>query len=124
MPRGRAGKKKNCQTDPLEFYRTQRWEPFVDEMVTQLISRFPEDHPAFKLQEILPPHIKEFKSETKEELAAKKKAFDDISQAAEVYEKDFPSFHLFRDELIWYQKMLRQEPKDPKHSFTIKKRTC
>ena len=38
-----------------------------------------------------------------------------------MYEKDFPSFHLFRDELnIWYRKMLREEPKDPKHGFTMK----
>ena len=36
-------------------------------MVQQLKDRFPEDHPAFQLQEILPPHIADLKSEKVDE---------------------------------------------------------
>ena len=56
LPRCRTGKKR-ANIDLVEFYRTERFEPFINEMVTQLKDRFPEDHPAFKLQDILPPHI-------------------------------------------------------------------
>ena len=115
MPRGRVGKKRNDQNSPEEFYRTQRWEPFIDEMVTQLKNRFPDDHPAIKLQEALPPHIKNIKTEFKE------KTLDSIAQAAEIYEKDFPFFFGFRSELnLWHQKMLREEPKDPEHGWQMK----
>ena len=83
LPRGRTGKKK-ANIDLVEFYRTERFEPFINEMVTQLKDRFPEDHPAFKLQDILPPHITEIDSKNT------KKSFDSIIKAAEMYEDDLP----------------------------------
>ena len=62
-------------------------------MVTQLKDRFPEDHPAFKLQDILPPHITEIDSKNT------KKSFDSIIKAAEMYEDDLPWIDSLRGEL-------------------------
>ena len=114
IPRGRTGKKLD-NTDPADFYRTQRWEPFISEMVNQLKIRFPEDHPAFQLQEVLPPHIVEIESKAIEN------KFDSIIQAAEVYEEDLPCIDSLRSELhLWRRKMSKEKPKDPDHGYQMK----
>ena len=114
LPRGRTGKKR-ANIDLVEFYRTERFEPFINEMVTQLKDRFPEDYPAFKLQDILPPHITEIDSKNT------KKSFDSIIKAAEMYEDDLPCIDSLRGELsLWHQKMSNEKPKDPDYGFCMK----
>ena len=114
LPRGRTGKKR-AVIEPTEFYRTQRWEPFITEMVDQLKSRFPEEHPAFQLQEILPPHIVEIDAKNLDD------TFDSIVKAAELYEDDLPSLDSLRGELcLWRRKLSKEKPKDPDHGFQMK----
>ena len=114
LPRGRTGKKRDT-IEPVDFYRTERWEPFISEMVQQLKDRFPEDHPAFQLQEILPPHIVDLKSEKVDE------TFNSIVKAAEVYQDDLPCIDSLQSELaLWRDKISREIPKDPEYGFQMK----
>ena len=114
LPRGRTGKKRD-NTDPFDFYKTERWEPFISEMVQQLKDRFPEDHPAFQLQEILPPHIVEIEDENVDD------TFESIVQAVEVYQGDLPCIDSLQSVLpLWCEKISREIPKDPVHGFQMK----
>ena len=101
--------------EPADFYRTQRWEPFISEMVNQLKDRFPEDHPAFQLQKLLPSYI--VKIEPKD-LAD---TFDSITNAAKAYEEDLPYIDSLQSELhLWHRMMFKEKPKDPDHGFQMK----
>ena len=81
----------------------------------QLKTRFPEDHPALQLQEILPPQIVEMSNDTF------KKTVDCIIEAAKVYEEDLHSIDSLRSELkLWRRKISKEEPEDPNYGFHMK----
>ncbi|CAL4071291.1 unnamed protein product, partial [Meganyctiphanes norvegica] len=89
----RTGTRHINHADPSDFYRTNAWEPFIDQMVQELKTRFPEDFPAAKLQGILSPHIAV-------------SDFSNIIEAAAVYEADLPNSKNLRSDLFsWCQIM-------------------
>ena len=96
---GRQMHRANCgSSDNAEdHYRVNGWNVVVDETLTELQRRFPRDHPALKLEGILPRNIA-------------MADLDDIEAGASFYDADLPQPSGLRSELLMWRQMCAELP--------------
>ena len=96
---GRQVHRASCGSgdDAEDHYRINGWNVVVDETLAELQRRFPRDHPALKLEGVLPKNIATAD-------------MSDVEAGAAFYDADLPQPSGLRSELLMWKQMCAELP--------------